>query len=287
MACQDISVGVEVEFSGLSAREAAQALSRALGGVLHEEDAHAFALAGSRIGDLTIELDLRHVHPHRSAPGLKTMPAGWPAALLGSLAKPVVPREAIFPPRPSNRLHEIDLAIAALREAGARGDGVTAFDTLGLHFNIAARSLNIAAIRATTLAYARLDPLLRADIARGRTRLARRLASPYPDAYRLVLERAPPDQDVAEFIDDYLAHNPTRHRALDLLPLLLHLDGDRVRSRLPFEKIAPRPVYHWRLPVAHVGVAGWGLLEDWGRWLAVEAEARRILGEGATAKPAA
>ncbi|MDB5508449.1 MAG: hypothetical protein JWL93_918 [Hyphomicrobiales bacterium] len=280
----DVAVGVEVEFVGLSARAAIEALQAALGGSIAEEDAHAFSLSDSAVGGVAIELDLRHVHPHRAAPGLLKPRSGRTAAWLGTLVQPIVPREAIFAPRPANRLDEIDKAIDVLRTAGAQGDGKTLFDTLGLHFNIAARRLDVSAIRATTLAFARLDTWMRADITRGDRRLAAQLAAPFPAAYRDALEQGPADQSQAEFVDLYLAHNPTRRRALDLLPLLLHLDPERVRARLPFEKIAPRPVFHWRLPVAHVGRPHWGVMEDWGRWLAIEAEAARIEAAGTTAE---
>lgn len=279
----DVAVGVEVEFVGLSARAAIEALRASLGGSIAEEDAHAFSLRDSAIGGVAIELDLRHVHPHRAAPGLLKPRNGRTAAWLGTLVQPIVPREAIFAPRPSGRLSEIDEAIDVLRAAGAKGDGKTLFDTLGLHFNIAACRLDVAAIRSTTLAFARLDSWMRADIARGDRRLAAQLAAPYPEAYREALEHGSAHQSQADFVDLYLTHNPTRRRALDLLPLLLHLDPERVRARLPFEKIAPRPVFHWRLPVAHVGRPHWGVMEDWGRWLAIEAEAARIEAAGTSA----
>ncbi|WP_238578863.1 amidoligase family protein [Inquilinus limosus] len=76
--------------------------------------------------------------------------------------------------------------------------------------------------------------------------------------------------DRAGLIDDYLAANPTRDRGLDLLPLLLSLDPERVRARLPYEKIAPRPVFHYRLPQAHPGEPGWSIAQDWNCWVEVE-----------------
>ena len=71
-------------------------------------------------------------------------------------------------------------------------------------------------------------------------------------------------------IDDYLAFNPTRNRDLDMLPLLLHLDGARVRAALPNEKINGRPAFHYRLPDARVSDPGWSVAPDWNRWVAVE-----------------
>ena len=62
----------------------------------------------------------------------------------------------------------------------------------------------------------------------------------------------------------------TRKRALDLLPLLAHLDEERVRSVLPHEKIGSRPVFHYRLPHAHLSDPTWSIMPDWNRWLLVE-----------------
>ena len=45
--------------------------------------------------------------------------------------------------------------------------------------------------------------------------------------------------DLTGLTEDYLAVNPTRRRALDLLPLLTPFDQERVRSVLPREKIEP------------------------------------------------
>jgi hypothetical protein len=76
--------------------------------------------------------------------------------------------------------------------------------------------------------------------------------------------------DITIFIDDYLAANPTRRRALDLLPCLAHLDEARVRAVVPHEKIGRREVLHYRLPQAHVGEPGWSIAADWNRWIEVE-----------------
>src|SRR4051812_34065351 len=60
-------VGVEVEFMGLSVREAVAVLAAGLGGVAIEEDPHAATILNTRMGDLKVELDLRHAHPQRHA----------------------------------------------------------------------------------------------------------------------------------------------------------------------------------------------------------------------------
>ncbi len=97
-------VGVEIEFTGPSARIAAAALAAGLGGRLAEEDPHAFRLEGTSLGDLRVELDLRAAHPQRrmTEPGaLPRLPVRAAGRSLAALLGPVVPRELITGPSPS------------------------------------------------------------------------------------------------------------------------------------------------------------------------------------------
>ena len=267
-------VGVEVEFMGPGVREAARALAAGLGGIMIEEDPHAVTVRGTRLGDLTVELDLRHAHPQRHGRTLPIRLGQRSAALLGFVLGGVVPRELITAPLPLDRLDEVDGAIAMLRHGGATGRGAvrpgsSQLGSLGLHFNVDVPELTIETILAHLRAFMLLDPWLRATSFAMRSE---RVAAPpdFPEEYtRLVLS---PDYrpTLTRLGDDYLAANPTRDRALDLLPLLLHLDESRVRRLLPREKISPRAVFHYRLPQAHVGDEGWSIAPNWNRWVAVE-----------------
>lgn len=255
---------------GPSARRAARTLAVGVSGEVVAEDAHAFAVRGSELGDLAVELDLRYAHPQRHGMTLPVRIGRKAAAGLGWLLSGAVPRELIVPPLPVERLAEVDRLIGLLRGAGAKGHGATLFGSLGLHFNIDAPAADLPRITAVMLAFGLMESRLRREIARGQRRLERHLPPPYPPAFlhRIAAPGYRPDQ--AGLIDDYLAANPTRDRGLDLLPLLLSLDPERVRARLPYEKIAARPVFHYRLPQAHPGVPGWSIAPDWNRWVEVE-----------------
>jgi hypothetical protein len=264
-------IGVEVEFTGLSARAAAQTLSAALGGTVAEEDPHAFLVRGTHLGDLTVELDIRYAHPQRAYG--KTLPLRLgprTAAWLGSALSSIVPRELITAPLALDRLPEVDQAIDVLRRAGASGHGTTRFGSLGLHFNIDPPDLGVETLAATFKAFLLLEPWLRHETARADAHRPSFLPAPYPADYvrRVVAPDYQPD--LATFAEDYLTANPTRDRGLDLLPILLHLDARRVRARLPREKIGARPVLHYRLPQAHVGEPGWSIASAWNGWAAVE-----------------
>src|SRR3954451_16292340 len=116
-------VGVEIEFMGPGVREAANALAVGFGGIVVEEDPHAVTVRGTRLGDLTIELDLRHAHPQRHRRTLPVRLGRRSAAVLGFALSRVVPRELITAPLPLDRLEEGDGAIAVLGRAGACGRG--------------------------------------------------------------------------------------------------------------------------------------------------------------------
>jgi hypothetical protein len=264
-------VGVEVEFTGLSARAAAWALSRGLGGTVAEEDPHAFRVQGTLLGDLTVELDIRHAHPHRAyGTTLPFRPGPRAAAWLGSALSGIVPRELITAPLPVAGLAGVDRAVEVLRRAGAAGRGTTRFGSLGLHFNIDPPDLGAETLAAILKAFLLLEPWLRHETVKDRAHRSSFLPAPYPADY--VRRVVAPDYrpDLATLAADYLRANPTRNRGLDLLPILLHLDGRRVRAGLPREKISARPVLHYRLPQAHVGEPGWSIAPAWNRWAAVE-----------------
>jgi hypothetical protein len=97
-------VGIEIEFTGLSARDATFALQSGLGGSVSREDAHAFELRGSAVGDLTVELDIRQAHPQRHGAVLAINPGARLSALFGTVVSPFVPREMILSPLPAGRL---------------------------------------------------------------------------------------------------------------------------------------------------------------------------------------
>jgi len=262
-------VGVEVEFQGISAQSAAQALAAEFGGTCWQEDPHAFHILDTSIGRLAVELDIRYAHPQRSTAAPRVRLGTTGAAWLGTVLAGVVPRELITAPLPVDKLDRVDRAIGVLRAAGARGAGTTLFGSLGLHFNIDPPSLDAETLTAVLKAFLLLTPWLRQEATRPTASTAFLPAS-YPRAYvRRVLapDYWPSREALAE---DYLDANPTRNRDLDLLPLFLHLDPAQVRARLPYEKIGKRAVFHYRLPRAHVGNPLWSITSAWNSWVAVE-----------------
>ena len=114
------TVGIEIEFAGLTAEAAAKALALALGGGVNQKDPHAFMVKNSALGDIAVELDLRYVHPVRKKASVLNLGAVL-AAWLGSAIRHVVPCELVTAPLPIDRLDRVDRLLSVLREAGAKG----------------------------------------------------------------------------------------------------------------------------------------------------------------------
>jgi hypothetical protein len=113
-----------------------------------------------------------------------------------------------------------------------------------------------------------------------------RAYSPYVDAFpveyrKLVLTPGyAPDLDT--LIGDYLDHNPTRNRPLDMLPAFASLQKDRVLAAAKeHDHVKPRPTFHYRLPNCLVDDPSWSFALEWNRWVEVErlAEDRARLDE--------
>jgi len=262
-------VGIEMEFMGPSARVAAEAVAAALGGSIDVEDPHAFRIRGTRLGNMRVETDLRYVHPQRH-PNLGLRLDGRTAAWLGTVLSPFIPRELVTAPLSIDRLPEMDDLVHVLRAAGAYGQGAVLLDSLGLHFNVDPPRLDASTVAAFLKAFLIVNDHLRRATARGSRRLAYALPPDYPRDYAKQVLAPDYWPDLQGLTADYLVANPTRDRALDLLPLLAHLDEERVRSVLPHEKIGARPAFHYRLPQVHLSDPGWSIMPDWQRWLLVE-----------------
>lgn len=264
---QTRSVGVELEFAGLTADASARALAAALGGTVMERDPHSFVIQDTELGDISIELDSRYLHPDKNALlGVGPKLASW----IASAARLVVPCELVSAPVPFDRLHRFDRATEVLRQAGAKGTQDGALYAFGLHFNPETPRLDPETIVSVVKAFVLLNAWLRRQVAPDPTRDLLGFADPFPDEY--VRRIVSPDYwpEIPDLIDDYLLANPTRNRDLDVLPLLLFLDEAKVRARLPNEKIGKRPTFHYRLPDARVSDPGWSIAPDWNRWVAVE-----------------
>lgn len=280
-------VGVELEFAAVSARKGAELVKELFGGRIEKEDPHRFHIPDTALGRFTCELDTQYAHRSyaedeahnaESEGALAQLLEAFQRelrALFGDVSSLVMPCEVVCPPLEIEELPRLDALVKELRKAGAEGTRASPFYAFGAHLNPEIAEGGTEWIVSMFKAYLLLSDWLRAVMSIYLTRQLVDFAAPFPLQYvRKVVDPAYwPDQD--RFIDDYLAHNPTRNRELDMLPLMIWLDRARVRKVVRDIRVKARPTFHYRLPDANIGQEGWGLILEWNRWYVVENLAER------------
>lgn len=275
-------MGVEIEFSGLAIERIVELTQAQFGGVVERVSDYEIFVRNTAVGDFGVELDFsylkklgREKDPDIDVDDLDILAE----SVLALFAKRVVPYEIVSPPVPMNEVWCVESLISRLRLAGARGTRHAVAYAFGLQLNPEMPDLKVGTILAYLRAFLVLFEWLRV---RSEVDLARRV-TPYIDAFdndyiTLVLAEAyAPDMD--QLINDYLQHNPTRNRALDMLPLFTHIDEDRVRAVVNDDRVKARPTLHYRLPNCQIDETDWGLIRPWRDWLQIEAlacDSRRL-----------
>ncbi len=278
-------VGFELEFTGLTIDQATVALQSALGGEARTQSAAERVLRVNGLGEFNIELDWDFLKRKAAVAadeaadgdqdGEKDDDSGreW-IGLLSDAASLVVPLEVVCPPIPIGKLDALDAMVSGLRAAGAVGTENSPLAAYGTHVNAEIASLDPATISAYLRAFALLQWWLvdahEVDI----TRKISPYIDLYPEAYLESLARRS-EHDLERIFDDYLEHNATRNRALDLLPMLAHIDAARVQAAVNDPKVKPRPAFHYRLPNCHIEQPDWSLARAWNLWCVVERLAGR------------
>ncbi len=272
--------GFEFEFAGLEPVEAARAVAEVFGGRVRSESPFVHEVRGTRYGDVGVELDASALKERRYLRALRALGLEpGPELLRGledlllSVSATLVPCEVVLPPMPFAELDALEDLRRALRARRARGTDASLAYAFGMHINVEPPDLEAGTLVRYLRAVLLLDDWLREDAGLDLTRSV----SPYIDRFPrdYVLLAADPDYapaDVRDFARDYLAHNPTRNRPLDMLPLIAHLAPDALDGRLREpELVRPRPALHYRLPDCRVDEADWTVAWEWRRWLRVEA----------------
>jgi len=259
-------VGIEVEFGGLTARQAACIVHQELGGYIREIDAHRFSVEGTRLGTLRIELDSKYVHSSDDASRLEKKTR----RIAGELGNALVPTELVTEPLPASEIPAVDQLIKRMKAKGALGTQQPHL-ACGLHLNIAWSARDIASILRVFRAYLLMSPCLRSDIGPDTTRTLLPFISRFSRRFENKVLDPDYDPDLRTFIADYCHANPSKNRELDLLPLLASLDREAVAAELGEQPPAVRPAFHYRLPNADFEDPDWSIQQEWQRWLSVEA----------------
>ena len=266
-------VGFELEFSGITLEDAVAAIQSSLGGAVQSESAAERLLHVDSLGAFNVELDWAYLKRKAAENKQEEDGSEW-IERLSQAAALLVPVEVACPPIPIGELAALDPMVAALREAGAVGTEESLLAAYGVHVNT-----EIPRLDASTLfGYLRAFAVLQWWLVDAHAVDATRKVSPYIDLYsESYLKRvlASSESTMEAIFADYLEHNASRNRALDLLPMLAEIDGEHVRDVVDDPKIKARPAFHYRLPNCEIERPDWSLAESWNTWCVVERLADR------------
>lgn len=261
-------VGFEIEFTGLTIGDVTQVMQHVFGGEFEKSSSVEYVLHTPEYGKFKVELDwafLKKValDAQFSEQGLK-----W-VDFLHRVAQHIVPMEVVSPPFPLDQLDKLDELIPALRDSGAKGTDNSMIAAFGVHINPELPALDVQTIQAYLKAFGLLQWWLNEA---HEVNLTRKI-SPYIHLYSQnylneLLNKS--YQDIDELIDDYLVYNPSRNRALDMLPLFAFINESKVRNVVTDSKINPRPTLHYRLPDSLIEHTHWSFASSWNLWNQVE-----------------
>ncbi|MGO1463530.1 MAG: amidoligase family protein [Marinobacter sp.] len=266
-------VGVEIELSGLGYQQLVTLAAELLEGEATPESRYVSKLA-TPLGNFIIELDSDPIKDldladDRLPQSLREL-GGQAMEVIDAAAERIVPLEIISPPVPFSRLSQIETLISRLRGAGAQGSRETIYFAFGLQLNPELPDLKPTTLIRYYQAFAVLYDWLKArhqlDISRKFTPYIEPWSSRYTDL--LVTDDYAPDQ--REMMVDYLESNPTRNRALDLLPLFAYLDKPLLDQYVKDPRIKSRPTLHYRLPDCDIDNPEWQFSTVWNDWIVVE-----------------
>lgn len=266
-------VGVEIELSGLSYVGLVKLTSKLLSGTAHETSRYVAELE-TDLGKFTIELDSDPIkdldlQDERIPESFREL-GGQAMDVIDAAAEKIVPLEIVSPPLPFSTLERIETLCDELRNAGALGSREAIYYAFGLQLNPELPDLEAPTIVRYLQAFAILYEWLKArhqiDISRKFTSYIEPWNSTYTD--KLIEDDYAPN--VEQLMRDYLKYNPTRNKALDLLPLFAHIDSKLLAEFVDDERIKSRPTLHYRLPDCDIDNPQWHFSTVWNDWVVLE-----------------
>ncbi|MDN3517318.1 amidoligase family protein [Aquisalimonas lutea] len=273
-------LGVELEFAGLDLETVSATVMAVHGGRLVRDSRFSHRITDTPWGTFTTEIDTALLKQGSYLDLLERLgfsnvrEAAYRERvddLLARVAGVIVPHEVVTPPIPFAEAHRLEELRRALQAAAAQGTRASLFYAFGLHLNPEAASLDAGSLVAVLRAFLLLSDWL---YLRGGVDWSRRVTpyiSDFPLPYRQMILAPDYCPDREQLIGDYLHHNPTRNRVLDMLPLFRHIAGDSVVDEVPeAHLVRARPAFHYRLPDCRIDEPAWTLAGEWQGWVAVE-----------------
>lgn len=279
---QPRGAGIEFELGNLSISQVADALQKALGGSQQKQSPFEIYLQDTRLGKIKIERDTRFLTSLQYREWLSMLGIDFSPGAEGEkfeeevdkLSRWLIPCEIVTQPIIFEDLITLNEMVNVLDNLGAEGTHESLYYAFGLHINASVPDWE----SQTLLAYLQ-SFLLLADwiIEDAQTDVTRRyftkFIDPFPPDYVELILQSSYQPDIHQLMSDYLQHNPTRNRPLDMLPVFCMLDQNLVLKAVRKEEkqlIKGRPAFHYRLPDCRLGMKGWSVAAEWNRWQLVE-----------------
>ena len=269
-------VGIEIELQGIDVHDLAELTAETLGGEVDRVSSVEFNIDVPELGEFRVEVDFKllkelaregEVRREDGDEGLKDLAV----ELLGGASAVLVPCEIVTPPIPMQSMAEpMDALVERLRAAGAKGTRHSVLYAFGVHLNVEPPDLEAGTVLDYLRAFVCLYDWV---VEEGRVDVTRQISPyirPYTRDYDLLISNPDYAPDWPRLVDDYLEHNPTRDRALDMLPMFAHVDEERVLAVVDDPLIKPRPAFHYRLSNSCVDEDGWSIANPWNRWMHIE-----------------
>jgi hypothetical protein len=270
--------GFELEYASVSIEESAKIVRDVFAGreVVHSTFQREVE---TELGRFQVEIDTSLLKNKKYEAPLRALgvdPAEvdlkWLENALLDTFSTLVPIEIATPPIPIDELGPLDELRRRLHEARARGTRAFILYAFGLHINPEIPSHDASVLRDVLRAFLLLYPWIKEHAEIDISRRISQYIKPFPDDYaRLLLDPNYPASR-ERLIDDYLEHNATRNRALDMLPVLAHFDRERVMAKVADDAklVKPRPAFHYRLPNCMIDEPNWTLAREWNLWVMIE-----------------
>lgn len=266
-------VGVEIEFSGIGYEPLVQLVARLLEGTATQQARYVTAIETAS-GAYTVELDSAPIkdldlQDGRLPDSIREL-GGHAMDVIDAAAEKIVPMEIICPPLAFRKLGEIEHLCDELSRAGALGSREAIYYAFGLQLNPELPDLNASTVVRYMQGFATLYEWLKRrhqlDLSRKLTTYIEPWSSRYTD--RLIEPGYTPD--MTTLMRDYLLYNPTRNRALDMLPLFAHIDPELLAEYVDDPRIKSRPTLHYRLPDCDIDNPQWHFSTVWNDWVVLE-----------------
>ncbi|MGC8119419.1 amidoligase family protein [Marinobacter sp. VGCF2001] len=266
-------VGVEIELSGLAYESLVAHVARLLDGEPRLTSRYVTRV-DTEAGAFTIELDSDPIKDldladQRLPESLREL--GTHAMdVIDFAAEKIVPLEIVAPPLAMSALGMIEDLVDELHRLGAEGSREAIYFAFGLQLNPELPDLEpetlVRYLQAFALLYDWLKSRHQLDISRKFTTYIEPWSSRYTD--RLLAADYSPD--IETLMRDYLRYNPTRNKALDLLPLFAHLNKPLLEEYVRDPRIKSRPTLHYRLPDCDIDNPAWHFSTVWNDWVVLE-----------------